>query len=447
MIWLQGIQGVLCIFEICALFYIFSLFFDRRFCGKKHGVLLVTAIIVLSSITIYQRYIAGMYSRYYLLLISLLFSLLLMVLYKNSFKNILIITLLYFENIYFCDLFLLFFLNNIRHDSKLATYVQQNVSGERIIILLITRAITIAILFLLYKYQADIKRAVFENQNYLGLFTIFEFIALSFCDKIFYPFLQDKVRIYFIIFPVLILSFFVLSIVYIMYFEKKKMLQIMSERILNTKISYQNLILEYRDRDLIYHDLKNHLSLLTSLLEAGDTEKALLYAKTISEPIKVLERKRWSGNIIVDIILNEFYTKAKRNNINTNILCGNLRDCGVSDNDWCIVLLNLLDNALEACEKVEESKRWITITIKCRENIILLEINNSFDGKLQKDRNGKLLTAKQNNFLHGIGLDSVVRIIDKYGGLIQINGEDKVFKVNASMISENYVRRKKGHNE
>ena len=48
----------------------------------------------------------------------------------------------------------------------------------------------------------------------------------------------------------------------------------MSERILNTKISYQNLILEYRDRDLIYHDLKNHLSLLTSLLEAGDTEKA-----------------------------------------------------------------------------------------------------------------------------------------------------------------------------
>lgn len=110
MIWLQGIQGGLCIFEIYALFYIFSLFFDRRFCGKKHGVLLVTAIIVLSSITIYQRYIAGMYSRYYLLLISLLFSLLLMVLYKNSFKNILIITLLYFENIYFCDLFLLFFL-------------------------------------------------------------------------------------------------------------------------------------------------------------------------------------------------------------------------------------------------------------------------------------------------------------------------------------------------
>ena len=447
MIWLQGIQGVLCIFEICALFYIFSLFFDRRFNGKRHGVILVTAIFVLSSITIYQRYIAGMYSRYYLLMISLLFSLLLMALYKNSFKNTLIITLLYFENIYFCDLFILFLMNNIWGDSRLVTYVQQNVSWERIIILMVTRAITIGILFLLYKYQGDIKRAVIENQNYLGLYTVIEFIALCFCDKIFYPFLRDKVKIFFISFPMLIISFFVLTVIYILCYEKKKMLQLMSERIDNAKNSYQNLILEYRDRDLIYHDLKKHLSLLTSLLEAGDTEKALLYAKTISEPIKVFERKRWSGHIIVDIILNEFYTKAKRNNIKTNILCGNLRDCGVSDNDWCIVLLNLLDNALEACEKVEKTKRWITITIKCRENIILLEINNSFNGKLQKDGNGKLLTAKQNRFLHGIGLDSVVRIIDKYGGLIQMNGEDKVFKVNASMICENCVRRKEVNNE
>lgn len=447
MIWLQGIQGALCIYEICALFYIFSLFFERRFSGKKQGVLLVISIFVLSSITIYQRYIAGMYSRYYLLLISLLSFFLLMILYKNCFKNILTITLLYFENIYFCDLFILFFLDNMLANTEFVIYVQQNVSWERIIILLITRVLTIAILFLFYKFQTDIKRALFENQNYLGLFTVFEFIALSFCDKIFYPYLQDKVRIYFIFFPMLILSFFVLTLVYIMNYEKKEMLQIMSERINNAQNSYQNLALEYRDRDLIYHDLKNHLSLLTSLLEAGDTEKALLYAKTISEPIKVLERKRWSGNIIVDIILNEFYAKAKRKNVSVNILCGNLRDCGVNDNDWCTVLLNLLDNALEACERVEEVQRWISITIKCRKNIILLEIDNSFDGNLLKNGNGKLLTVKQNKLLHGIGLDSVVRTIDKYGGFIQISQEGKVFKVNASMMGENSIRRKKGQNE
>ena len=332
-------------------------------------------------------------------------------------------------------------------NTEFVTYVQQNVSWERIIILLITRVLTIAILFLFYKYQTDIKRAVFENQNYLGLFTVFEFIALSFCDKIFFPYLQDKVRIYFIFFPMLIFSFFVLTLVYIMNCEKKEMLQIMSDRINNAQNSYQNLALEYRDRDLIYHDLKNHLSLLTSLLEAGDTEKALLYAKTISEPIKVLERKRWSGNIIVDIILNEFYAKAKRKNVSVNILCGNLIDCGVNDNDWCTVWLNLLDNALEACERVEEVKRWISVTIKCRENIILLEIDNSFDGNLLKNGNGKLLTVKQDKLLHGIGLDSVVRTIDKYGGFIQISQEGKVFKVNASMMGENSIRRKKGQNE
>ena len=77
------------------------------------------------------------------------------------------------------------------------------------------------------------------------------------------------------------------------------------------------------------------------------------------------------------------------------ILCGNLRECGVSDNDWCTILLNLLDNSLEACEKVEEEKRWIKIIIKSRGNIIQLDISNSFNGELKKSRAGKLETTKE----------------------------------------------------
>ena len=96
---------------------------------------------------------------------------------------------------------------------------------------------------------------------------------------------------------------------------KKKMIQIILERIEITEKNYQELVLQYRDRDIIYHDLKNHLCLLTGLLEEGDIDKALMYAKKITEPIKVLERKRWSGNIIVDIILSEVYKKANRKKI------------------------------------------------------------------------------------------------------------------------------------
>lgn len=223
-----------------------------------------------------------------------------------------------------------------------------------------------------------------------------------------------------------------------MYCEKKKTIQIISERIELTEKNYQDLILQYHERDIIYHDLKNHLSLLTSLLEDGDTEKALVYAKTISEPIKALERKRWSGNIIVDIILSEIYKKAERKDIKVKILCGNLRDCGVSDNDWCTILLNLLDNALEACEKVEEVKRWITISIKRRKNVILIDISNSFDGNLIKSRIGKLESTKKEKILHGIGMDSVMQTVSKYGGVFQFKDEKDTFKVSISMISKNF---------
>lgn len=321
---------------------------------------------------------------------------------------------------------------------EFAGFVQFHVSTGRIFILLFTRITVLLFCIVLHKYQSEIKRAFHENVIYLVLFLIFEFIALYYCGKIFYPFLHDKTKLYFTFFPMAIFSFSVFFIIYIMYCEKKKTIQIISERIELTEKNYQDLILQYHERDIIYHDLKNHLSLLTSLLEDGDTKKALVYAKTISEPIKALERKRWSGNIIVDIILSEIYKKAERKDIKVKILCGNLRDCGVSDNDWCTMLLNLLDNALEACEKVEEVKRWITISIKRRKNVILIDISNSFDGNLIKSRIGKLESTKKEKIFHGIGMDSVMQTVSKYGGVFQFKDEKDTFKVSISMISKNF---------
>lgn len=438
MIWLQGIQGALCIFEICALFYIFSLFFERRFSGKKQGVLLVISIFVLSSITIYQRYIAGMYSLYYLLLITLLALIFVKVIYKNKLRNILLVTLLYFENIYYCDLFILFLVSCITMNPELAEYIQFHVTWSRVCILLITRLVALIFLILIYKYQTDIERTFEENTKYLFFFILFEFIALCYCGKIFYPFLENKTKLYFTFFPMAIFSLCIFFIIYVMYCEKKKMIQIISERIETTEKNYQDLILQYRDRDIIYHDLKSHLCLLTGLLEEGDTDKALTYAKTIIEPIKVLERKRWSGNIIVDIILSEVYKKAEREKINIKILCGNLRECEVSDNDWCSILLNLLDNTLEACEKVEEGKKWIKVFIRTRGNIIMLDISNSFNGKLIKNRVGNLETTKEKKMLHGIGLYSVQQTVGKYGGILKYQDNDEIFKVSISMLGEGF---------
>lgn len=141
MIWLQGIQGVLCIYEIGMLFYILHAFMLRRLSNKKYTALLFMSIFILSSITIYQRYIAGMYSRYYLIVISVLASLLSAVLYRSSWKNILLITLLYFENIYLCDLFILFGISYIIMNPEFAGFVQFHVSTGRIFILLFTRII------------------------------------------------------------------------------------------------------------------------------------------------------------------------------------------------------------------------------------------------------------------------------------------------------------------
>ena len=61
--------------------------------------------------------------------------------------------------------------------------------------MLITRLIALIFIVLLHKYQMDIKRTFEENTKYLFLFTIFEYIALYYCGKIFYPFLENKTKL------------------------------------------------------------------------------------------------------------------------------------------------------------------------------------------------------------------------------------------------------------
>ena len=93
---------------------------------------------------------------------------------------------------------------------------------------------------------------------------------------------------------------------------------------------------------------------------------------------------------------------------------------------------------MEACEKVEEEKRWIKIIIKSRGNIIQLDISNSFNGELKKSRAGKLETTKEKKMLHGIGMYSVQQVVEKYGGILKYKDKDEIFKVNISMLCKDF---------
>lgn len=94
--------------------------------------------------------------------------------------------------------------------------------------------------------------------------------------------------------------------------------------------------------------------------------------------------------------------------------------------DVNIILGNLLENAIEAAVKTEEKK--LSVEVYWKQEVLWVEIANSYSGKL-KCTSSKLLTTKEDAERHGIGLQSVQKIVEKYNGVMDVSSEDHIFKV------------------
>ena len=98
--------------------------------------------------------------------------------------------------------------------------------------------------------------------------------------------------------------------------------------------------------------------------------------------------------------------------------------------DLSLILGNLLENAVEAAEKVEEN-RYINVKMKFDKNNLLLFVDNSYKGKLLKTRDNRLKSTN-----HGVGLASVYRAVAKYHGSVVIeDSEPGKFKIRIVLYS------------
>ena len=96
--------------------------------------------------------------------------------------------------------------------------------------------------------------------------------------------------------------------------------------------------------------------------------------------------------------------------------------------DLSIILGNLLDNAIEATEKLEVEKD-IFVSLMYRKEKLLIKVRNPYTGDLKKDRAGNYISEKKDRENHGIGLKSVRKVVEKYEGVMEIHTENQIFEI------------------
>jgi len=87
---------------------------------------------------------------------------------------------------------------------------------------------------------------------------------------------------------------------------------------------------------------------------------------------------------------------------------------------------NALDNAIEACEKVEEDKKWVKVVIRNVSAMTIIKITNPYK-EIKTDKEGRLLTTKADSRHHGLGTKGMEQIVQRHNGTMQYRAEDGVF--------------------
>ena len=137
---------------------------------------------------------------------------------------------------------------------------------------------------------------------------------------------------------------------------------------------------------------------------------------------------------MVDAILNGKVSLMKKHKIAVDITAKLPEHLWISDVDLCVIIGNLLDNAIESCLKIEEKKRYIRIYIAVKKEQFYLSIQNSAKEELSKEER-QYITNKRGE--HGFGRKRVKALVDKYGGYLNMQNESGIFASEVSIPMDN----------
>lgn len=201
----------------------------------------------------------------------------------------------------------------------------------------------------------------------------------------------------------------------------------MNESYLNAQKDYYEMK-QTSDNEIrrIRHDMKNHLICIRDLAAKGRDDELVSYIDEVSGAVSEADSLIHTGSGIIDAIVNEKAALARKLHIKFDWE-GTVSGLNISAIDSCTLVSNLLDNAIEACEKVDIAKRYISLSFRRSEHFLLMTCENS-SPRVVELSNGRPITSKSDRFNHGFGLGNIERCVEKYGGHLDLSSylEDDV---------------------
>lgn len=208
--------------------------------------------------------------------------------------------------------------------------------------------------------------------------------------------------------------------------EQQEIIWLAKMRVEQGERQYKDMMENIEKISIIRHDLSHHFRVIADYCNTRQYEKIQGYLEQINFKETAKQLDIYCANHAANVILGYYAREAGE--------CGAEFSCAADlpdgvpkdEMDLSIILGNSLENALEACRKVT-GKRSIDFKMRYSGGKLIISIENSYSGNLTEE-NGRPATEKKEEG-HGLGLKSIGRVVDKYGGYLNHTSDNGKFRL------------------
>lgn len=196
-------------------------------------------------------------------------------------------------------------------------------------------------------------------------------------------------------------------------------------------LQYENLQEKIAEARHAKHDIRHHISIMKSYLQAQEYDKLETYLNSYQKALPDDSTILFCDNRAVNVLLLYFAQQAKNHDIDYEVHAHVPENLNIPENNLSVLLGNLVENALDACIAQQSDEKRIIIHAKAEGTSLFLTIDNSYNGVVRQNKQGNYLSTKKNG--SGLGLTSVRNIVERYDGNLVICHDNGVFRVSVML--------------
>ncbi|MCI9200954.1 MAG: GHKL domain-containing protein [Lachnospiraceae bacterium] len=301
---------------------------------------------------------------------------------------------------------------------------------------------------MLYVFKIRYLTALVLAMFFLGLDAVVEYLSVVLAEIIF-PLLHGNIRNVLalpedtlivlggrllLFFSILLIAMAVLVIDYVVYYLideiigreiKQREDEVFRERVKCETAMYHSISENLDRQRKRAHEYKNQIAVISALASGGQYEELLAYVKKADAVLQEETNAIDANHVIVNAILNTKYKEATAKGIVFVLKVNDLSNVKICEEDIVLILSNLLNNAIEACERAKE--KVIKLKFMLEEEQIIISVKNSM-AAMPMVEDGRLQTTKtEEPSEHGMGIRNVIETVADCGGKYTIHFDEDGF--------------------